>query len=161
MNKDASTNTVDTSTRSLLPDAQLEPRRRFHCLRAYLYEFPGNLQVAREDLRLARWSAAPLWPFVWRATMDDAVEHAGEQAFELGRESERYHAERTRQAPAVGAVHRTWREAMGLTLAEVAERAGVEADYLERIESGEEVGSEEFLLRLARIQGTWTAERQA
>src|SRR3954462_13841143 len=134
---------------------------RVHPLRQYLRDFPSNFAVARDEFRRARSLSAALWPFVWRATMDDEVDYAEGQSFELGRESERYHAERARQAPAVGAVHRTWREAMGLTLTEVAERAGVEADYLERIESGEEVGSEVFLLRLARIEGKWMAERQA
>src|SRR4051812_497852 len=122
----------------------VETPARVHPLRQYLRDFPRNLAVARDEFHRARSLSAALWPFVWRATMDDQVEYAEEQSFELGRECERYQAERARQAPAVGLVHRTWREAMGLTLAEVAERAGVEADYLERIESGEEVGSEVF-----------------
>ena len=57
--------------------AQPAPRRRLHCLGAYLRELPENLRQVRSDLRDARLSAAPLWPFVWRATMDDLASRCG------------------------------------------------------------------------------------
>jgi predicted transcriptional regulator len=49
----------------------------------------------------------------------------------------------------VGGVFRTAREAMGLSLVEVATRVGVEPDHLERVELGEEVAPQSFTTRLA------------
>jgi hypothetical protein len=62
--------------------------------RRYIQDLRNALQVVRSDLAEARRSAVYLWPFVWRATLDDAVESAHDESFELGRWNERHHADR-------------------------------------------------------------------
>jgi transcriptional regulator with XRE-family HTH domain len=47
---------------------------------------------------------------------------------------------------------------MGLSVAEVAGRAGVDADYLEQVEQGTVVASDAFTLRIAKLLGGWMAE---
>ena len=99
--------------------------------------------------------------------MDDEVERGEEDGFDRGREFELYRAEQRRDAPAVGAAVRCSREAIGLTIAEVAERAGVDEDYLDRFERGDLERLEEgeslrsVSARLTRILGEWMAERPA
>lgn len=49
---------------------------------------------------------------------------------------------------------RAWRQHRGLTLRELAERAGVSRSYLSEIERGVKPGSAEALHRLAGVLGT-------
>ena len=50
-----------------------------------------------------------------------------------------------------GVVLKAQREAAGLTLSELAERAGCDESYLWRIEVGERKGSRYFLAHLAQV----------
>lgn len=50
-----------------------------------------------------------------------------------------------------GPAIRTMREALGLTLEQLAERAGCDAGYLSRVERGERNPSRYFLAHLAEV----------
>jgi hypothetical protein len=63
---------------------------------------------------------------VWRATLDNEVEVASADGYELGRERERREAEQRRSAPAVGSLFKMMRETHGPTTTEVAELAEVD-----------------------------------
>jgi hypothetical protein len=119
--------------------------------RQYLREVPAVLRTIRSELRNVRSAARDLLPFVWRATLDDAVEIASTDGYELGRDRERREAEQRSTAPAVGSLFKMMRETHGLTLTEVAVLAEVDADWLERVERGEEVVPDPISSRLTTM----------
>jgi hypothetical protein len=119
--------------------------------RQYLREVPAVLRTIRSELRNVRSAARDLLPFVWRATLDDAVEIASADGYGLGRDRERREAEQRRSAPAVGSLFKMMRETHGLTLTEVAVLAEVDADWLERVERGEEVVPDRVSSRLTKM----------
>jgi ribosome-binding protein aMBF1 (putative translation factor) len=116
--------------------------------------FRAQFREIRSDLRYVMQDLGDLLPLVRRTRADRWEAQAEQRGFELGRG----HEAQRREAPAVGAVLRTTREAMSLSVAQVAERASVEAEYLERVEQGTEFAPEVFTRRLAEILGQWMAE---
>jgi hypothetical protein len=141
-----------SGVRDLTPETppQVEgPTGPVGMLRDYLSHLPENLRYVHRDLADARCSAKWLLPFVWRVTAADEQAPGPARRFRPGPRVQRDLAELQRSAPAVGGVFRTAREAMGLSLVEVATRVGVEPDHLERVELGEEVAPQSFTTRLA------------
>src|SRR5580765_8239339 len=111
---------------------------RIHPARQYLRDLPVPYAGSASPCATPARPRATCCPSSG-ATADDELESVTQQAFEMGRVHERYHAEQLRQAPAVGSLLKTMREALGLTVADVAEMAEVGAEWYERVEAGEQV----------------------
>ena len=47
---------------------------RRHPVRTYLKDLPANWRWVRDEMDDARRASRHLWPFVWRATMEEEIE---------------------------------------------------------------------------------------